>query len=191
MQPVCGRTGSCLFLSFSPLRWHNSCDYFPCCRPLLQRDEWGRFVGDRPPFHSWVGATRDRIARVAFFGSEFSGAPGHFGPVPYGGYCFEWRGSVEAHRVSAIQRSKLQNIEFRRSYWMINNITKPGPSSFNAVGFNFVIEGLASDTEPLGGFEFVAASFLQHVHDRIALDTFQQGEIGVLRLITGASGFGD
>ena len=56
-------------------------------------------------------------------------------------------------------------------------------SDLNPVGLDLVVERLAPDAEALGGFEFVAAGFLEHLHDRVALHAFQQGEIRIQRLV--------
>jgi hypothetical protein len=61
----------------------------------------------------------------------------------------------------------------------------------DAVGFDFVVEGLAADAEAFGGFEFVAAGFFEHLDDGVAFDAFEEGEVGVLRFITDGAGFGD
>ena len=53
------------------------------------------------------------------------------------------------------------------------------PLDLNPVGLDLVVEGLPPDAEAFGGFELVAAGFLEHLDDRVALDPFQQGEVGV------------
>src|SRR5260221_6851565 len=58
-------------------------------------------------------------------------------------------------------------------------------SRLNAVGLDLVVEGLAADAEALGGFEFVAAGFLEHLNDGVALDAFQQGEAGIAAHVAG------
>src|SRR5260221_10662233 len=55
-------------------------------------------------------------------------------------------------------------------------------SRLNAVGLDLVVERLASDAEAFGGFEFVAAGFLEHLDDGVAFHSFEQSEAGVIAL---------
>ena len=51
--------------------------------------------------------------------------------------------------------------------------------NFDPVGFDLVVEGLAADAEALGGFQLVAAGFLERLDDGVAFHTFEQGETRV------------
>ena len=64
-------------------------------------------------------------------------------------------------------------------------------SRLNPVRLDLVVKRLAADAEAFGGFQLVAAGFLEHLDNRVALDSLQQREVGILRLITGALGLGD
>ena len=46
--------------------------------------------------------------------------------------------------------------------------------NLNPVCLDFVVEGLAADAEAFGGFELVAAGFLEHLDDGVALDAYDQ-----------------
>src|SRR5437867_1876846 len=59
----------------------------------------------------------------------------------------------------------------------------------DTVSLDLVVKSLAADAEALGGFEFVAAGFFQHLDDRVAFDAFEQREIRILRLIGVGPGF--
>lgn len=48
---------------------------------------------------------------------------------------------------------------------------------FDSVNFNLVVKRLASDAEAFGGFQLVAASFLEDFFDGIALHRFHEREI--------------
>ena len=56
---------------------------------------------------------------------------------------------------------------------------------FNPVGLDFVVERLAADAEAFGGFQLVAAGFLEHLYDGVAFDAFEQGEAGVTAAFAG------
>jgi len=64
-------------------------------------------------------------------------------------------------------------------------------SDLNAVGLDLVVKSLPADAEALGGFQFVPACFLQHLHDGIPLHTFKEGKIRILRFITHHAHLGD
>src|SRR6266704_1741287 len=49
----------------------------------------------------------------------------------------------------------------------------------DAVRFDLIVESLSSDSEALGGFELVTARLFQHLNNGIALDSFQESEIGI------------
>src|SRR5690349_11815636 len=62
-----------------------------------------------------------------------------------------------------------------------NNLADlPRRSDVNAVSLDLVVKRLAADAQAFGGFEFVAAGFLQHLDNGVAFDAFEKGEVGVL-----------
>src|SRR6266404_509567 len=97
-----------------------------------------------------------------------------------------------------LERSGSSSSNFGSGSWVGCDQKASSPVTFHAVFSNFnpvrldlVVEGLAADAEAFGGFQFVAAGFLEHLDDGIALDAFQEREVRVLRLVTAASSFGD
>ena len=64
-------------------------------------------------------------------------------------------------------------------------------SNLDAVGLDFVVEGLAADAEAFGGFELVPAGFLEGLDDGVAFNPFQQGETRVVAFVRSAFGVGD
>jgi len=80
--------------------------------------------------------------------------------------------------------------ELPRSKESHDMIARPTQSGFDAVGLDLVVERLTADAEAFGGLQFVAAGFLEHLDDGIALDALEQGEAGVASAFTGGGGDG-
>ncbi len=53
-------------------------------------------------------------------------------------------------------------------------------SHLNAVCLDLVVQRLTADAEPLGGIELIAAGFVKHLNNGLALHSLEQGEIRVL-----------
>src|SRR5438093_474094 len=52
----------------------------------------------------------------------------------------------------------------------------------DGVGFDLVVEGLATDAEAAGGLKFVAVGLAENFDDLVALHRFHQGQVLVVQL---------
>src|SRR5712672_626871 len=71
------------------------------------------------------------------------------------------------------------------------DFSRGGRLNFDAVCLNLVVQSLTADAEAFGGFEFVAAGFLEHLNDGVAFNALEEGEISVLGFVADGARFAD